>query len=260
MMLLRFALIFCAFLGACDRPTDLGTPTNGAARIIRVVASSEYASDEAQEVLSAALDALDGWDVGDSQNSVEARLEAQDGAIQIVARAEGEFGTSLSQFDLDILVGCGSGPSECLAEAAARFAVAFQTGVMLGGADHALVLEALGSPRQEIVLLAAHEAARRGIVSACPALAEYLPTSSTQGAFLAFAGVAAQLGCRDAAEPMIAAIPVADSEMLVAIMPALAQIGGPAATGYLQTLASAHDDAAVRTTARAALRRMQHQE
>lgn len=259
-MQLRLTPILFALLASCDRSDAIAPEPDGGVRIVSVSASSEYASEEANQVLSAALDALNDWDIGESNNSVSAELEARDGAIQVLARADGDFGHSLTRFELDILVGCSAGPSECLAEAAARFAVAFETGVMLGGAEHRVVLEALASPRQEIVLLAAHEAARRGIGAACPALADYLPASTTQGAFLAFAGVAAQLECREAAEPMIAAIPVADTEMIVAMAPALARIGGPAATGYLQTLASAHDNAAVRTTARAALLRMQRQE
>ncbi len=259
-MQLRFFLTLCAVLSACDRPSTEAVVGADDAHTVSVSASSEYASEEAQQVLSAAIDALDGWTHGESSNSLRAELEAIEGSIQVRARADGDFGNALNRFELDILVGCSDGPSECLAESAARFAVAFETAVMLSGAEHDVVLEALTSPRQEIVLLAAQESARRGIVAACPLLADQLPGSTTQGAFLSLSGVAAQLQCREAAGPMIESIPVADSEMLVAIAPALAQIGGPAATGYLQTLASAHDNAAVRTTARAALLRMQHQE
>lgn len=128
---------------------------------------------------------------------------------------------------------------------------------LLQGDDRG-VLRALSAEDAAVRRLALREAQSRQLREAAPVLRERLGALDVAGdttdhrEFVAIVGALSSLGDRAAVPMIIDAVPLAEGALLVAIMPALARLGGADAAAFLEVVATGHALPAVREAARRA--------
>lgn len=221
-------------------------------------------SERFEDALRASLGEGAGLPWADIRGAVDVEIASSDIEAHAPARVltlDGELWSASEPSSRGVAVRTRAScltPGECGEPAAAAFASAAASALRLAGSTDAEVIAALRSATGPELAPTLREAQRRLLAGACVELVDAVPRAESDDALFAAAGAAAELGCAAAVAPLINATDTRRGELLAAIVPALGVLGGAEAVGFLQAVASGHDDQRARNAARHALRGMQH--